>query len=276
MSARLATTLVAVLLLLGTVLPPSGAATPPALRCTAPEAVTRFKVSLPNTARAIRRGAALVIVAIGSSSTQGVGASDQAHTYPALLAEELQRRWPRLAVTVVNKGVGGETAEQMLARFTRDVLPYRPQLVIWQTGSNSALQSRDVQGYEQTIREGIARLKDAHMDVILMDPQYAPRILGRPIHKAIVDTIGEVSNDLKVAVFRRFAVMRYWVTSGQYRMEDIISQDQLHMNDASYHCIARLLADSLASAALASPLPQADNPMTTGRASHAGMLHPPH
>ena len=104
--------------------------------------VTRFQVSLPNTARAIRRGAALVIVAIGSSSTQGVGASDQAHTYPALLAEELRRRWPRLAVTVVNKGVGGENAEQMLARFTRDVLPYHPQLVIWQTGSNSCSRAR--------------------------------------------------------------------------------------------------------------------------------------
>jgi hypothetical protein len=85
-----------------------------------------------------------------------------------------------------------------------------------------------------------------------------------------------VSNDLKVAVFRRFAVMRYWVTSGQYRMDDIISQDQLHMNDASYNCIARLLADSLASAALATPLPQTDDPMTIGSSSHAGMLHPPH
>jgi len=56
----------------------------------------------------------------------------------------------------------------------------------------------------------------------------------------------------------------------------MITQDQLHMNDASYHCIARLLADSLASAALATPLPQADNPMTIGRDSHAGMPHPPH
>jgi hypothetical protein len=97
-----------------------------ALHCTAPAEVTHFTVPLPNTARAIRRGAALVIVAIGSSSTQGAGASDQAHTYPALLAEELQRRWPRLTVTVLNKGRGGETAEQMLARFPHDVLPYRP------------------------------------------------------------------------------------------------------------------------------------------------------
>jgi acyl-CoA thioesterase-1 len=264
-----------VVLLLGTVVSPVSAA-PAALRCTAPEAVTRFQVALPNTARAIRRGTALVIVAIGSSSTQGVGASDQAHTYPALLAAELQQRWPRLAVTVVNKGVGGENAEQMLARFTRDVLPYRPQLVIWQTGSNSVLQSKDVQGYERTIREGITRLKAAHMDVILMDPQYAPPILGRPVHKAIVDTIGVVSNDLKVAVFRRFAVMRHWVMSGQSRMEDIISPDQLHMNDASYLCIARLLADSLASAALATPLPPADDPSPIGNASHVGLLPPPY
>src|SRR5262245_60705369 len=257
MRALLSAGLVVVLLLAAAASPVS--AVPAALRCTAPEAVTRFKVSLPNTTRAIRHGAALVIVAIGSSSTQGVGASDQAHTYPALLAEELRHRWPRLAVTVVNKGVGGETAEQMLARFTRDVLPYHPQLVIWQTGSNSVLQSRDVQAYEQTVREGIARLKAAHMDIILMDPQYVPRILGRPLHKTIVETISTVGNDLKVAVFRRFAVMRHWVTSGQYRMEDICAQDQLHMNDASYNCIARLLADSLASAALVAPQPQPDD-----------------
>jgi acyl-CoA thioesterase-1 len=250
MSALFAATLVAVLLLGAAVL--AGAAQP-AQRCTAPDEVTRFKVTLPHTARAIRRGEALVIVAIGSSSTQGVGASDQAHTYPALLAEELQRRWPRLAVTVVNKGIGGERARQMLARFTRDVLPYRPQLVIWQTGSNQVFTSEDVHGYEQTIREGIARLKEAPMDVILMDPQYAPRMLERPLHKAIVDTIGKVSYDLQVAVFQRFAVMRYWVTSGQYSIDDIIARDQLHMNDVSYHCIARLLADSLASAALATP-----------------------
>src|SRR5919198_1620136 len=177
MRTRLSATLVA-MLLLGAVAP--AAAVHPALRCTAPDGVTRFKATLPHTARAIRRGEALVIVAIGSSSTEGVGASSQAHTYPARLAEELRRRWPRLTVTVVNKGVGGETAEQMLARFPRDVLPYRPQLVIWQTGSNSVLQSGNVQSYEQTIREGITRLKAAHMDVILMDPQYAPRLLGRP------------------------------------------------------------------------------------------------
>jgi len=82
-----------------------------------------------------------------------------------------------------------------------------------------------------------------------MDPQFAPRVLERPIHLLIVDSIGAVANEMKVAVFRRFAVMRYWISSGQYKIEDIISSDGLHMNDVSYSCIAHLLADSLAAAA---------------------------
>ncbi|MGH7366790.1 MAG: SGNH/GDSL hydrolase family protein [Candidatus Rokuibacteriota bacterium] len=236
----------AALLLLG---PVPAAALPEALRCAAPPELTRFRVALPNTARAIRHGQALVIVAIGSSSTAGAGASDRAHAYPALLAEELSRRWPRLAVTVINAGVGGEVASEMLARFDRDVRVHRPQLVIWQTGSNHALRSEDVEGYARVLREGIGRLKAARIDVVLMDPQFAPRVLARLRHAVIVDSIGAVANDAKVAVFRRFAVMRHWISSGQHKVEDVISRDGLHMNDASYACIARLLADSLVATA---------------------------
>ena len=220
-----------------------------ALDCAAPQEITRFRVRLPNTARAIRSGKELVIVAIGSSSTSGVGASDPAHTYPAVLAEALRRRWPQRTVTVINKGVGGEMAQQMLARFEGDVLPYHPQLVIWQTGSNRALRSGNLEGYADTIREGIRRLKASQVDVVLMDPQFAPRVLARPMHLPIVDSISAVAKDMKVAVFRRFAVMRHWVSSGQYKIEDMISSDGLHMNDVSYSCIARLLADSLVVAA---------------------------
>ncbi|HEY7321100.1 MAG TPA: SGNH/GDSL hydrolase family protein [Candidatus Binatia bacterium] len=216
--------------------------------CKAPEEMTRLAVTLPNTARAMRSGKELVIIAIGSSSTKGVGASDPAHTYPAQLAVDLRHHWPELPLTVVNKGVGGEIASQMLARFERDVLPYHPQLVIWQTGSNQALKSGNIKEFVATIRGGISRLKAAHVDVILMDPQYAPRLLARPLHLFIVDTISAVANEMDVAVFRRFAVMRDWIWSGRYKMEDIISSDGLHMNDASYGCIAHLLADSLVAA----------------------------
>jgi len=226
------------------------------LRCAAPEELTRFSVALPNTARAIRQGRDLVIVAIGSSSTEGVGASDPAHAYPAVLAEELRSRWPRLTVTVVNRGVSGEQVSQVLARFERDVLSHRPHLVIWQTGSHAALGAADVEAYAAAIREGVGRLKAARMDVVLMDPQFAPRVLARPLHARVVGSIGTVASDMKVAVFRRFAVMQHWVSSGQYKMDEVVSRDGLHLNDVSYGCIARLLADSLSTAARTAPPPE--------------------
>ena len=243
------------------------AETSPAPRdCSAPQQMTRFTVKLPNTAGAVRSGKPLVIVAIGSSSTEGIGASDSAHTYPALLANELHERWPQVMLTVFNKGVGGEIASQMLARFERDVLAYHPQLVIWQTGSNHVLRSQNIEGYADTVRQGIGRLRAARTDVVLMDPQFAPRILARPMHVTVVDSISSVGNDMKVAVFRRFAVMQHWISSGQYKLEDVISTDGLHMNDVSYSCIAHLLAGSIVAAADAGterPSPQASTKNTS-------------
>src|SRR3989442_10898059 len=61
---------------------------------------------------------------------------------------------------------------------------------------------------------------------------------------------------------------------GQCRMEAIISHDQLYMNDASSHGIARLLADNLASTAFTPPLQQRAEP-SSGSVAHAGILHPP-
>ncbi|HEY7163161.1 MAG TPA: SGNH/GDSL hydrolase family protein [Candidatus Binatia bacterium] len=208
-----------------------------------------MQVKLSHTNQAIRSHDRLVVVAIGSSSTEGVGASDPAHTYPALLGMELRRRWPKLAVDVINKGVGGEIAVEMVARFQRDVAAYHPQLVVWQTGSNQTLKTQNVDGYSDTLRDGIGRLKAIGTDIVLMDPQFAPRVIARPIHISVVDAIGAVAKETHVGVFHRFAVMRHWISAGQFKLEEVISSDGLHMNDLSYNCIARLLADSLVTAA---------------------------
>lgn len=222
---------------------------PGTLDCTAPKDVTQFKRSLPNTARAIREGEVLTIVAIGSSSTEGVGATEDDRAYPTQLARALRKQWPDLKIVVINKGVGGEDARQMLQRFEADVLPYNPQLVIWQVGSNYALRSKDIDAYTAVLREGINAIRVHGTDLILMDLQYAPQVLEKPVHRRVITAMGELANDLKVAVFRRYAIMRHWVTSGKYKMEDILSRDHLHMNDASYNCIGRLLADSVSAAA---------------------------
>ena len=121
--------------------------------CTVPQETTHFTVGLPNTA-AIRSGKALVVVAIGSSSTKE-SAPQYGPDYPALLTEDLRRRWP----------AGGDRNQQGCQRrdclpdagaLRGDVLPYHPQLVIWQTGTNQALRTGDIGGCVDTIRRASA------------------------------------------------------------------------------------------------------------------------
>ena len=83
----------------------------------------------------------------------------RAATYPSRLEAELKARLPGLPVTVLNKGIGGEEAPQMVARFEADVFEEAPDLVLWQVGSNSVLRDHPTPG--EVIRQGVERLKDS-------------------------------------------------------------------------------------------------------------------
>ena len=50
--------------------------------------------------------------------------------------------------------------------------------------------------------------------------------------------------------FQRFAVMRYWRLTESIPFETFLSPDELHMNDWSYGCVAKLLAAAISEAAM--------------------------
>jgi acyl-CoA thioesterase I len=213
--------------------------------CTTPDTLLASDFTLPRVAARLKAGQPLKIVAIGSSSTRGAGASDAAHAYPAQLREELGHHFPESAIEVVNKGVNGQKTPAMVARFDRDVFAFAPDLVIWQVGTNSIIQDNGVTGDGDQIRQGVALLKAAKLDVILVDPQFAPKVTADPDYPEMLRIIADVSRSERVIMFPRFAVMQHWVSSGQARLEDILSRDGLHMNDLSYGCLAGLLADQI-------------------------------
>jgi acyl-CoA thioesterase I len=217
----------------------------PSKSCAAPSDLTRLYGRLTRTGLRLARHETLTVVAIGSSSTEGIGASAPEATYPSQLAAELQRLLPGQPITVLNKGVGGETSGDMLARFDRDVFAAQPDLVIWQVGTNSVLRDEDIARHQEIVRRGIMRLKGAGIDVVIMDAQYAPEFLAHSGYREMERTISVVSKEENVPVFRRFALMRHWVEAGQFDFATMLSPDGLHQNDQSYACVGRLLADSL-------------------------------
>jgi acyl-CoA thioesterase I len=235
-----------------TMLPPAAAAqaTPPApFACNGPAEAVRFDAPLANTGRKLAAGKSITIVAVGSSSTAGAGASSSAASYPSRLEIELKQRFPSASFRVLNRGVNGEEAGDMLARLDATVLSEQPDLVVWQVGTNSVLRDHSIDAVAGFIREGLSRIKQAGADVILMDPQFAPKVLAKPDVQRMVDLIGAAAKAENVDLFRRFAVMRHWVETEKIDFADFLSGDALHLNDWSYACIAKLLSGAIAEAA---------------------------
>jgi lysophospholipase L1-like esterase len=222
-------------------------ATPLPPNCAAPTALSAIDAVLDRSLSRILSGQPLTIVAMGSSSTLGAGASTPALSYPSRLEQELRRRFPGVEIRVVNHGVGGQDVPEELTRLGRDVLAEHPDLVVWQVGTNAVLRRDDLSADEQLISRGVASMKESGIDIVLMDLQYAPRVLARPAYAEMERLIAEIARRTRVGLFRRFEIMKELDRTQQLAPASMVGPDGLHMTDAGYACLADQLADALAS-----------------------------
>lgn len=214
--------------------------------CQAPRELVRFSAPLPVMTRAMGSEAVIRIAALGSSSTSGVGASSSKMCYPARLETELNKRYgARSTFSVINLGVGGELATDMLARIDTEVLATRPHLVIWQTGVNDAIQGVSIDDFKTTLTQGIAAIRETGADVVLLGMQYYPKSVRVPLYRNYLVTMREVAAEAGVPLLNRYGIMKHLIDSAQYAPADLFAPDQFHQNDLSYGCVSALLADAI-------------------------------
>lgn len=202
-------------------------------------------VPLPKSRAAIKERKEIEVVALGSSSTQGYGASTPFHSYPAALLRTLQTELPGVKVAVFNRGIGGQDVSQMLERLERDVFAVEPDLVVWQVGTNAALRAQSVAEFRRLLAGGIDRMRAKGIEVVLMTPQFAPAFNALESEQDYLAAMDEVAREKGVGVFPRYEIMRYWFETEQMPYARFIGRDGLHMNDFGYTCIGRLLALAL-------------------------------
>ncbi len=201
-------------------------------------------LALPHVKDALAGNSELTIVALGSSSTAGWHSTSIAQSYPAILQAELSAALPYAHVAVINRGIGGQDAAEMVPRIDTDVLGVRPSLVVWQVGANGAMKDRDPDIFRKLIVEGVQELKGAGIDVVLMDNQRAPAILAAPHHLEIDQAMADVAARTGAGLFDRGALMDQWRSNG-HPYEQFISNDGVHHNDLGYHCVASALASAI-------------------------------
>ena len=202
--------------------------------------------SLPHVAGKLASGAPVTIIAFGSSSTQGWGSTSPEFTYPNRLAAQLRRQYPSADITVINRGKGGEDAPEMMKRLQGAVIDAKPDLVIWQVGTNAVLRDLDPVETAKVVNDGVARIQAAGADLVLVDPQYSPRVTERAQSASqMVRLLGKVAALRHVGFFPRFEVMREWHEEQAIPIDKFVIADGLHMNDWGYACFAQLLGDDI-------------------------------
>ena len=216
------------------------------------DAICQLKRTLPRVSERLRNGRSLKIVAFGSSSTEGEGASSPAHSYPSRLEAILRARYPNVDIKVINRGVGGEDVKEMLERID-GVVAEQPDLVLWQLGTNAVLDNFPLAEQHKLMRKGLARLAAIGADIVLIDPQYTPQVLHQRNTAKMIKLIDSVAQERQVPVFHRYAAMRYWNVVQRIPFKRFASNDQIHMNDWSYDQFAKLMADAIVKASV-SPL----------------------
>jgi len=150
---------------------------------------------------------------------------------------------------VLNRGVNGEEVNDMLRRFDQAVVAAKPDLVLWQLGTNSLIRDHMFTDHGAAIRDGLNKIRAVGADIVLIDPQYAPKVIVKADAEHMVELIATTAKAEDVDLFHRFDVMKRWREVDHLGFETFVSPDGLHMNDWSYACMAKGLGLAIAEAA---------------------------
>lgn len=216
-------------------------------RCPASDSVRPTGWVLPRLTARVAAREPLTIVAIGSSSTAGHGASTADSSYPSLLRRHLVRAFPASAITVRNQGIGGQSLPSLQARFANDVLAASPHLVVLQTGTIDAQGSVPLATFVAQLHAAIDQLLGAGTDVVLMDSQWYPGGEYQRYRDFQV-AMATVASTRGIPIVRRYAWMAEVRASGTYTAAQLLASDGFHTSDLTYSCTARLLAEGIVGA----------------------------
>ena len=193
--------------------------------------------------RALKEGRVVKVLAIGSSSTSGVGASSPFATYPVRLENDLEVQFKGVDIDVISRGVPGEAGMGACSRMKREVAEAKPDLVVWQIGTNDAVGRADIDELKVNLAHTLQWLARNHIDVVLIDPQFTSRLAADDHYTHVVRAIEEVAKQERVLLVHRFSAMAD--LAKQKGEGALLAGDRFHLNDLGYRCMAEYAAGAI-------------------------------
>jgi len=186
---------------------------------------------------------------IGASESAGY--TSARGSYQDLIERTLERAVPGLNVVPIRRGISGELAANAARRMKIEVAFNKPNLVLWQVGTNDALAFVPMEEIRATITEMVRWLKEHNIDVVLVGLHYSPRMIHDPYYQTVRKMIQQVSDAEKVLRIRR-----YEATELIHQAQAIERSNQINefaQNEAGYTCMAEYVARAITIGLFAKP-----------------------
>ena len=158
-----------------------------------------------------------IVVALGDSITQGVGASEES-SWPALLARSSGWR-------VINAGVSGDDSAQALARLPALLREYKPALVIVSIGGNDFLRAQSSSVTRANVAAVLRTVKESGSRAVLIG-------IPKPTVGAALGVFSD--HELYRELAKEYDVPLLSGAWGDVMKQSRLMSDQIHPNAAGY------------------------------------------
>ena len=192
------------------------------------------------TIEKLKRGEKVMIAALGDSLTQGWMVR---RGYVDFFRELLPARYPQAVLTMIRKGIPGDTADNGLYRLRYDILEYNPDCIIVQYAINDAFLGYTAGQFRRTIGEIIDEIQaDGDADIILTTSSYIGDNADARIIGEFYDQLAELGEKFRLPVAK---VHEYWkrcIDAGT-PYTTLVQYDMVHPTEDGYRLMAEAILE---------------------------------
>lgn len=190
-------------------------------------------------------GELVKIVAFGDSITAGGDATQPELIFWRRWADELQRKYPRAHVAVVNGATGGDSTVQGLQRLQAKVLDHQPDLVLIGFGMNDHNKGGvPIPQFEQNLRQMISRIHAGTPAEIVLFSAFPPNPHWKfgshrmQDYAAATERVARETSCAYADVFNNWQAM-----AARKKPEDLLGNNINHPNDFGHWIYYRVLSE---------------------------------
>lgn len=195
----------------------------------------------------LRRKSPVTWLFTGDNVVQGAGCTDGRRSCVELFAERIRGEMRRAGDVVINTGVSGDSAPQLLATLKRRAIRYRPDVVVISLGINDCKAGTEGrEPFRRSMREILDRVRTAGAIplVILPHPVYVPATRNRSDLRQYVEILRqEIIRDEVPCVDQWTDWLQHWPdpTATRGRLAD----GRIQLNAAAHQHLAGLIFQTL-------------------------------